>query len=125
MPRCPSRPLSARPPVRHPVSRPRSEPGGAVAGVGEMAAIERQAAAADALGEPSPEAFQLGDALLDTGGPGAGKPGPVVSGRYPFRGKPGQLAGDLVQGEPDALGKDNERDPPEDRTRIAPMPRSE
>ena len=51
--------------VADPVAWAGAEPAGAVAGIGEPAAVERQAAAADAFGEPAPEALQLGDALID------------------------------------------------------------
>ncbi len=56
---------SARPPVADPVAWARAETGGAVAGVGELAAVEREAAAADAFGEAELEALELGDALVD------------------------------------------------------------
>ena len=46
--------LKSRPRVADPVARARAEAGGAVARVGELAAVEREAAAADALGQARP-----------------------------------------------------------------------
>ena len=55
----------ARRPVADPVARSRSEPRRPVIRIGEPAAIEREAAAADALGEPRLEALELGDPGVD------------------------------------------------------------
>ena len=57
-------------PVADPVPGAGTEAGGAVAGVGELAAVEREAAAADALREPAFEALELGDAPVDPRAPG-------------------------------------------------------
>jgi hypothetical protein len=61
-------PLSQRP-VADPVAGTGAEPSSAVTRIGELAAVEREAAAADALGEPELEALELGDALVDPGRP--------------------------------------------------------
>jgi hypothetical protein len=52
-------------PIADPVARARPEAGGAVAWVGKLTAIEREAAATDALGEPELQALELGDALVE------------------------------------------------------------
>ena len=57
---------SAHRPIADPVTRAGPQAGGAVAGVGELTAVEREAAAADALGEPELQALELGDALVDS-----------------------------------------------------------
>jgi SAM-dependent methyltransferase len=64
---------SAPRPVADPVAGARPEAGGTVARVGELTAVEREAAAADALGEPEFEALELGDALVDPRAPGGGQ----------------------------------------------------
>ena len=43
-----------------------AEGGGAVVAVGELTAVEREAAAADAFGEAVLEALEFGDALVDS-----------------------------------------------------------
>ena len=108
-------------PVSDPVARARSQAGGAVAGVGELAAVEREAAAADAFGQAALEALELGDARVDPRRPRGREPGPVGPvGRLVGR-ELGQLGGDLVERQADALGEDDEGDAAEDRPRVAPM----
>jgi len=51
---------------------------GAVTGVGEPAAVERQTSAADALGEPELEALELGDSVVDPRRPRGRETGPVA-----------------------------------------------
>ena len=46
----------------------------AIAGIGELAAVERQAAAADALGQAGAQPLELGDALVDARRPRAESP---------------------------------------------------
>src|SRR5262245_32741797 len=50
---------------------------GAIAGVGELAAIERQAPASDTLAERRLHSFELGDPLFDAFRPAAGELDPV------------------------------------------------
>ena len=64
-----SRSASAAGAVADPVARAGTEPGGAIARVRQPAAVERQTAAADALGEPELEPLELGDPLVDPGAP--------------------------------------------------------
>ena len=64
---------SAHRPIADPVARARPEAGSTVAGVGELTAVEREAAAADAFGEPEFQALELGDALVDPRAPGGGE----------------------------------------------------
>src|SRR5258705_3065789 len=100
-------------PVADPIPRPGPEARGAVRGIRELAAPERQAAAADALGEPGLQALELGDALVDACGPGAGQARPVLPGRRAARRQLRERGADLVEREPDALRKDDERDAPQ------------
>jgi hypothetical protein len=68
--------------------------------------IEREAAAADALGPAGPQPIKLGDALVDAPGPGARQLGPVGAvGDAVFR-QLRELRADLVEGQPDALRED-------------------
>ena len=55
--------------VADPVARTGAAPARAVARVGELAAVQREAAAANAFGEPDLEPLELGDARVDAGGP--------------------------------------------------------
>ena len=56
---------SLRPAVPKPVARTGSSCCNAIGGVGEGAAVEGEAAAADAFGQAGLEALELGDALID------------------------------------------------------------
>src|SRR5690242_15208365 len=85
------------PRIPEPVTGAGATAGGAVARVGEPAAIERQAAAADALGEAGLEPFELGDPLVDPLRPGGREPRPVAPlGRLVGR-QLGELGADLLQ----------------------------
>src|SRR5205823_922802 len=105
--------------VADPVARPGAAGGRAVLGVGETAAIEREATAADALRQTDLEALELGYPLIDPRGPPPRQARPVAAGRRAVRGELGELRADLVERQPDALGEDDERDPPKHRPRIA------
>src|SRR5437868_4149217 len=52
-----------------PVTRPWPRPAGPVGGVGQRAAVDRQAAAADAGRQALAQALEFRDALVDTFGP--------------------------------------------------------
>ena len=89
---------SARRAVADPVTRAGAAPAGAVAWIGEPAAVERQAPATDAFGQPAPEPLQLGDALIDPRGPrcaqgatshGGSAPAPGAASPAPRRSRPG------------------------------------
>jgi len=111
--------VSARWPVADPVARAGTESGGAVTGVCEPAAVEGQAAAADALGEPELEALELRDAVVDSRRPRGRETRPVAAcGRVMGR-KLRELGTDLLERQPDALGEDDECDPAEHRPRVA------
>ena len=56
---------SARGWVADPVARAGSQAGGAVVGICELAAVEREAAAADAFRQPQLQALQFGDPVVD------------------------------------------------------------
>src|SRR5258708_39587040 len=94
--------------VADPVTRAGTEPCGAVARIGELAAIQRQAAAGDAFGEAAPEALELRDARVDSRRPRARQPRPIASGRDVVARQLGQLGADLLERQPDALGEDDE-----------------
>src|SRR5688500_13688817 len=98
-------------PVANPVAGARPKACRAVVRVRELAAVEREAAAADALGQPGTQALELGDAVVDPGGPLARKARPVAAGGGAVWRQLGQLAADLLQAQPDPLRKDDERDP--------------
>ena len=105
--------------VADPIARSGAEAGSAISRVGEFAAAERQAAAADAAGEPLSQALQLGDAPVDASRPSGGEAGPV----RPFRDAPGrefgEFQGNFVERHPDALGEYDEGDPSQDGPGIA------
>src|SRR5680860_1689938 len=83
--------------VADPVARAGAAPARPVVGVGQLAAVQRQAAAADALGEPRLEALELGDPLVDPRRPAARQARPVAAvGRAVGR-QLGQLGPDLVE----------------------------
>ena len=90
-----------------------------ILGVCKSTAIQRQAPATDAVGEPGLEALQLVDPLIDPLPPTAGKAGPVAARRYTIGRQPCQLATDLLERQSDPLGEDDEGDPPGRRTRVA------
>jgi hypothetical protein len=66
--------------VAYPVARAGAEASCPVAWVGELAALDRETAAADALGQPVLEALELRDALIDPGGPRARETRPISAG---------------------------------------------
>jgi hypothetical protein len=89
--------------VADPVASARALAGGAVVGVGEAAAIEREAAAADALGQPRLEPLELGDALVDPLRPGGGEARPVAALRRLVGRQLRQLRADLLEAEADPM----------------------
>ena len=68
-----------RPGIADPVARARAGTTRAVPGVGELAAVQREAAAADALREPGAQPLELGDPLVDPGRPAVRQPRPVAA----------------------------------------------
>ena len=110
--------------VTDPVTRTWAVAGGPVARVREPASVQRQAAAADALSQPCPQALELGYPLVNPAGPTAREFGPVRAFRHPVQRQLGQLSTDLFQCQPKPLGEDNECDLPEHCPRIAPVARA-
>src|SRR5262249_8623369 len=103
----------------YPVARTRTATSRPVAGIGELTAIQRQAAAADALGERRLEPLQLDDAGADPLRPLRREFGPVRTVGHAIPRKSYKLGPELVERQADPLRKDDERDAPNDRTRIA------
>src|SRR5204863_1621392 len=75
---------------------------------------ERQAAATDALRQAGAQPLELGDPLVDPGGPAARQAGPVAAGGGPIGRQLGELVADLLEGQADALGEHDEGDPAQD-----------
>ncbi len=105
---------------------PRPRPGGAdaVPWIGELATVEGQAAAADAVREAGLQPLELDDPPLDPVAPCARQSGPVASRRDRVDGQLGELDSDLLEGEADALREHDERDPPQHRPAKAAVPRA-
>src|SRR2546430_438586 len=116
-----SRRLALRP-FSDPVARSRSQSCRAVGRIGELAAAERETAAADAFRKPGLQALELRDALVDTRGPASREARPVPPGRRALRRQLGELCADLLERQADPLGEDDERDAPQRRPREAPVP---
>src|SRR5581483_7207698 len=114
---------SADPPAAlssfHPIARSGAAARRDVARVGKLAAVERQAAAADALGEPGAQPFELGDARLNALRPGGGQLRPVVPLRHAVARQAGELVADLLERQPDLLREHDERDAANHRPRVA------
>jgi hypothetical protein len=87
--------------------------GQAVGLVVEVAALQAQAAAADAAVEVVAKPLELGDPLVDPVAPGLGQPAPVRAGRRAVVRQRVQRLFDLREGQPDPLGGLDERDPPQ------------
>src|SRR5262249_158098 len=82
---------------------------------------ERQAAAADAFGEPGLEPLELCDALVDARAPFTREPRPILTRGGAARGQLGERGADLVERKSDALGEHDEGDAPQHRARKAAM----
>src|SRR5215471_15431929 len=109
-------------PAPHPRPRPRPLPRRAIAGVGEPAAIEREAAAADALGEARFQPPELGDPLADPRRPARRERRPVGPLGHAVVRQRGELGPDLLERQPDLLREDDEGDAPEHGPRVAAVP---
>src|SRR5712691_11642865 len=79
------------------VVRTGAERGCLVVGVEESAAVDGEAAAADAGGEPVPECLQARNAAVDVGAPGAGQAFPVAPGGCPAGGEGVERLADLFE----------------------------
>jgi hypothetical protein len=102
-------------PVADPVARAGTESSGAVARIRELAAVEREAAAADALGEAEPQALELGDTLVDSRRPSGREACPVAAGGRLIGGKLRELGAYLLERQACPLREDDERDSAEHR----------
>src|SRR5919197_228205 len=96
-------------------------PGGLVVGVEQRALVDRQAAAADARGEPVAHCLEGPDPAVEVLAPAAGEPFPVAARR-------GARGGERVERGPDPLERDpggaaglDQRDPAQDGTAVAPL----
>src|ERR1041385_8481118 len=92
---------SAARPVSNPVSRTWPETRGSIVGVRQLAAIERQTAAADALGQSRPQPLELRDSLIDARSPLSREAGPVAPGWDAVGRQFGELRPDFVKAQPD------------------------
>lgn len=84
-----------------------------VVGVEEVAALEGQAATADALPQIVPESDQLLDPVVELGRPSRTQPGPVGLCRGPLSRKVIEGVTDGCQRHPDTLGSSDEGQAPE------------
>jgi L-fuculose-phosphate aldolase len=89
--------------------------------VHQLADAQRQAAAADAAGEPVAQPLQLADPLVQVGAPLRRQPGPVPGGGSPAGGQPGQGVGDPAERDSDLLRGADERHPAQRRPRVAAL----
>src|SRR5690606_17936280 len=85
----------------------------AVVGVGEGAAVEGEAAAADAVGEVVAEPLELLDAVVELAAPGGRQVGPVVAGRGAAFRQFGEGRLDGLERYAEPLGEPDEGDPAE------------
>src|SRR5687768_10186318 len=94
--------------VPYPITGTGTRAGGAIAGVGQFAALERKTPATYALGEPPLEPFQLFDPGVDAGAPPRRETRPVAPPRHTLCGKFVQVGSDLLEAETNPLGEDDE-----------------
>jgi hypothetical protein len=100
--------------ISDPRTRTWAEPGGAVAGIRRAALVEKETAAADALGEARADGFEIGDALVDGAGPTAREFRPMGAHGRAVGGEFGELLGDFVERQSDVPGEDDEGDAEQD-----------
>jgi hypothetical protein len=110
--------------VADPVAGAGPSGGGAIARIREMTAIEREAAATDALGESEFEPLKLGDSLIDPRPPRARELGPVAARGGAVGRELGQFRANLLKRQAYALREDDESDPPKYRPREATVARA-
>src|SRR5688500_13628323 len=118
--------LGAGPPAvgaREPESRAGTRSADAVSGIGELALLQGETAAADALRESLPQPFELGDAIVNPSGPPGRQLRPVGALRHAIVRALRQLHADLIEREADLLGEDDEGNPGAARPLIAAMAR--
>src|SRR5919199_5393736 len=103
------------------VVRARADCSGLVVRVEERAAVNREAAAADAGGEAVAKRLQRGDSLVEVVAPAAGESLPVAARRSPLCGKRLECCSDLFQGDPGGTAGLDERDPAKGRALVAAL----
>jgi hypothetical protein len=89
--------------------------------VGQDAAFQGEAAAADAVREVVAEAVELPDAFVQLRAPCLGEPGPVVPGGCAPLGELGERLADGGERDADALGGADEGDPAQGVTAVAAL----
>src|SRR5208283_4922049 len=95
---------------------------GQVVGVEQLANPQREAATADAPTEAVPESFEHGYPGVDTRTPRVGQSQPVLLVGGATLRQRSQSSPDLIEGEPDLLGHQNERHPADDVAGVAALP---
>jgi len=80
-----------------------------VVAVGEVAAVDRQAAASHAVGEVVAELLEMTDARVQLGLPASRQPFPVAAGRRAASRQLGEGGGDVGSRDADALGDTDQR----------------
>src|SRR5579862_1523299 len=92
-----------------------------VVGVQQAAALERQAAAADAAREPPADRLERCDALVELAPPTRGKPLPVALRRLLVHRQCPERLADPLERDAGGLARLDERDPAQCHSRIAPL----
>src|SRR6266542_1885520 len=92
-----------------------------VVAVGEVAAVDRQAAASHAVGEVVAELLEMTDARVQLGLPASRQLFPVVAGRRAAIRQLGEGGADVGQRDADALGDADQRHAPERVAPVAPL----
>jgi hypothetical protein len=105
----------------HPVARTRATTRDPIAGICELTAVKRQAAAPDAFGEAHTKALELADPLVDPCGPRTRQFRPVRTVRHAILRESGEFHADFVEGQPHSLCEDDERNAANDGARVAAM----
>ena len=103
------------------VVRPRTGLAGLVAGVEERAAVDREAAAADAGREAVAERVERGYSPIQIVAPAAGEAFPVTARGTAMRGKRLERRTDPVEWDPGCAAGLDERDPTEHRPLVAAL----
>src|SRR5260370_1783280 len=98
--------------ITHQISGSRPRLGGAVARVVEGAAVEREAAAADAPVQSIARALEHGDALLQSAADAPADRLPVGPRRRAALRQGGELDGELAERHAEPLGEQGARDAP-------------
>jgi NAD(P)H-dependent FMN reductase len=92
-----------------------------VVGVGQLAAVDGQAAASDAVGEVVAQLLQTADSLIECVLPAARQAFPVAAGGHPTVGEVPQHRGDVGQRDAHPLGNADEGDDAQRVTAVAAL----